>query len=86
MKFIETTFSYDEGKSRNGTANGVLKEDRHAINYNHIVSISPWNGELTYKGRTGTQIKDVNGRTYLDDRSYHDFIADLRYDKIIETI
>lgn len=84
MKTIETIFSYDEGMSKECKRNGVIKESKHTINVNHIVSISPWKGELIHEGRTGTQIKDVNGKTYLDDRTYDDFMGDLRYSQIIE--
>lgn len=84
MKTIETIFSYDGGQMKNGTRNGVIKEQRYTINTDHIVSIEPWEGTLLHEGRSGTQIVDVNGRKYLDDRTYDDFMGDLRYHQVIE--
>lgn len=75
MKTIETTFSYDEGMNLNCKRSGIIKISRSTINVDHIVSISPWEGKLIYEGRQGTQIKDINGKTHLDDRTYDDFLS-----------
>lgn len=82
MKTIETHFIYDEGLTKNCKPNGNLKVDKHTINIDHIVSISPWVGSFLHEGRTGTQVTSVNGKKYLDDRSYDDFLEYLLENKI----
>ena len=81
MKFIETVFSYDEGMSKECKRNGIIKQSRHTINVQHIVSYTEWVGKLIHEGKTGTQIIDINGNKYIDERSYNDFIKYLSITK-----
>jgi hypothetical protein len=78
MRTIETSFQYDEGHQRECKRNGVIKYSKHTINLEHIVSITKWVGTLLHEGRTGTQITDVNGKKYIDDRPYEEVISLLK--------
>lgn len=78
MRTFETSFQYDEGHQRECVRNGVIKHQKHTINLDHIVSVSEWNGTLLHEGRTGTQIVDVNGKKYLDDRPYEEVLQLLK--------
>jgi len=74
MKLIEITFSYDEGWQRECTRNGVIKTSRKLISMDKIVSIAGWKGTLLHEGRSGTEVKTIDGKSHVDDRSYEEFI------------
>jgi len=75
MKLIEMNFTYDEGWQRECQRNGVIMTSTKLISMDKIVSISRWNGTLLHEGRSGTQVKTIDGRTHIDaDRSYEEFI------------
>jgi hypothetical protein len=45
------------------------------ISIDKIVSISKWKGTLLHEGRSGTQVKTIDGSTHIDaDKSYEEFI------------
>ena len=60
----------------------VLDSANIAVTDNqYIVSITEWVGKLIHEGKTGTQIIDINGNKYIDERSYNDFIKYLSITK-----
>jgi len=78
MRTIETSFQYDEGHQKECKRNGVIKYVTHTINVDHIVSVTKWIGQLLHEGRVGTQITDVNGKKYIDDRPYEEMVLLLK--------
>jgi hypothetical protein len=75
MKLIEMNFTYDEGWQMRCERNGVMKTSTKLISVDKIVSISKWEGTLLHEGRSGTQVRTIDGRTHVDaDRSHEDFL------------
>ena len=82
-KFIEISFSYDQGLQKNCVRSGEIMIAKKLISIDKISFIKSWEGELLHKGRTGVEIHTVDGRKHIDERSYEVF--SILLDKVLNS-
>lgn len=67
-------FTYDEGLVKDCKRNGVIKRNTTTVNRENIMAIAPWKGSGVHVGRFGTKVIMSNGKEFVDDMEYEEFL------------